>query len=232
MPGTKHLTLKDRIYEELLARITSGQLAPGTPIDERALITDLSVSRTPFREAIGSLAKDGLVEIAPYRGFTVKSFSIKEVDDLYHLRRTLETFAIRLAIENISNSHIAELERILNSAVAALASHDLQAYGEWDKEFHGLIAELSGNAALVDTLARLSLQIQMCRVIANQSSDFAERAARERDDILAALRARDADRAAELMDAHIADVQSTVIAELSKAANDSRPMTTRRGVLK
>jgi len=229
MRDMKHLTLKDRLYQELLARITSGQLPPGSPIDEKTLITDLSVSRTPFREAIGSLAKDGLVEIAPYRGFTVRRFSIKEVDDLYRLRRTLESFAVRLAVENISNAHISELEHILNGAVTALEANDLHAYAERDGEFHGLIAELSGNAALIDTLARLGLQIQMCRVIANQSRGFAKRAAQERDEILAALRARDADRAAALMDAHIADVQATVIAELGKAANDVDARASRRG---
>jgi DNA-binding GntR family transcriptional regulator len=221
MPVKSQLTLKDQIYDELLARIISGQLPPGSALDERTLIADLSVSRTPFRAAVGSLAKDGLVEIAPYRGFTVRRFSMKEVDDLYQLRRTLESFAIRTAVEHISNAHIAELERILNAAVAALATDDLDGYGRWDREFHGLIAELSGNGALIDMLARLSLQIQMCRVIANRSHDFAERAASERDEILAALRARDADRAARLMDAHIADVQATVIAELSRAANDA-----------
>ncbi|RYE87612.1 MAG: FCD domain-containing protein, partial [Hyphomicrobiales bacterium] len=76
--------------------------------------------------------------------------------------------------------------------------------------------------AVIDALSRLSLQIQMCRVIANQSPDLAARAANERDEILDALRRRDADRASELMDAHIADVQQAVMAHLKQQtpAND------------
>lgn len=223
MTVEKNTTLKDRIYGQILAKILAGELPPGSELDERSLTVELEVSRTPFREAIGSLAKDGLVEIAPYRGFSVRNFSLKEVVDLYALRRTLEAFAIRLATENISNAHIARFEEILGAAVSALRQRDMAAYGHWDGQFHGLIAELSDNAALIDALARISLQIQLCRVIANQSDDFVERAARERDEILDALRRRDADRAAALMDTHIADVQATVVDSLRKrrdGAND------------
>lgn len=223
MVQNRHLTLRERTYEEIIQMILSGELAPGAQIDERALVERCAVSRTPVREAIGILAKEGLVEIQPYRGFSVRRFTPKEVRDLYDLRRQLESFAIRLAVENVSNVHIAELEAILNASVAALEAGDMQAYGRHDRDFHDLIAELSGNDALVDTLARLSRQIQMCRMIANQSPDFPARAARERDEILDALRKRDADRAAKLMDAHILDVQQAVVRQLSEslgAAND------------
>lgn len=223
MVHNRHLTLRERTYEEIIQMILSGELAPGAQIDERALVERCAVSRTPVREAIGILAKEGLVEIQPYRGFSVRRFTPKEVRDLYDLRRQLESFAIRLAVENVSNVHIAELEAILNASVAALEVGDMQAYGRYDRDFHDLIAELSGNDALVDTLARLSRQIQMCRMVANQSPDFPARAARERDEILDALRKRDADRAAKLMDAHILDVQQAVVRQLAEslgAAND------------
>ena len=80
------------------------------------------------------------------------------------------------------------------------------------------VAKCSQNAALVETLARLDLQIQICRIIANESKDFAQRAATERDQILAAFRSRDADRAGELMRDHISDVQREVIDRFSKEA--------------
>lgn len=221
MADKKHLTLRERTYDEILSMILSGELLPGSQIDERSLTERLEVSRTPIREAISVLAKEGLVEIQPYRGFSVCRFTAKQVRDLYELRRQLECFAIRLAVDNISNAHTAQLEAILNASVAALEAGDIAAYGAHDRDFHDLIADLSGNDALVDTLARLSRQIQICRMIANQSPDFAARAARERDEILDALRARDADRAAALMDAHILDAQQAVMGQIGEgAAND------------
>lgn len=211
MNVSRHVTLRERIYGDIVRMIVSGELPSGSPLDEKALTEKLQVSRTPFREAIGTLAKEGLIEIRPYRGFYVRSFSRKETEDLYELRKTLECFAVQLAVPQMSNVHIEKFERLLDEAVAALHRGDMVTYGLRDCEFHETIAELSGNAALIETLSRLALQIQVGRTIANESKDFAERAATERDDILAAFRERNIARAMELMHTHISDVQRAVL---------------------
>jgi DNA-binding GntR family transcriptional regulator len=216
MNAPRHLTLRERIYEEIVRLIVAGDLPSGAPIDEKELTEKLQVSRTPFREAIGTLAKEGLIEIRPYRGFFVRSFTRKEIDDLYELRKTLECFAVELAVPRMSDRDIAGLEKVLDAAVEALRNRDMETYGLRDREFHETIAERSENAALIETLSRLALQIQICRTIANESQEFAERAAQERDEILKALRARDAAAASALMRAHISDVQSAVLARLPK----------------
>jgi len=72
-------------------------------VDEKRVIDKLRVSRTPFREAIGILAKGGLVEIKPYRGFYVRSFSRSETADLYELFKRLECFAVELAVPQMSD---------------------------------------------------------------------------------------------------------------------------------
>ncbi|TCV73778.1 GntR family transcriptional regulator [Neorhizobium sp. R1-B] len=216
MNAPQHQTLRERIYEEIVRLIVSGELPSGVSIDEKLLTERLQVSRTPFREAIGTLAKEGLIEIKPYRGFFVRSFSRKEVSDLYELRKTLECFAVELAVPQMSDAHIAGFERILDEAVAALRRGDLETYGARDREFHETIAELSGSAPLIETLSRLALQIQICRAIANESKEFAERAAQERDQILQAFRTRDIPQAKALMHAHISDVQQAVLARFRK----------------
>lgn len=211
MNATRHLTLRERIYEEVVRMIVSGELPSGTSLDEKALTEKLQVSRTPFREALGTLAKEGLIEIKPYRGFYVRSFSRREIDDLYELRKTLECFAVELAVPHMSDTHIANFEKLLDEAVAALKRGDMEAYGARDRAFHETIAELSGNAALIETLNRLALQVQVGRTIANESKDFAKRAATERDEILAAFRKRDIKKASALMRTHISDVQRAVL---------------------
>jgi DNA-binding GntR family transcriptional regulator len=212
MNAPHHRTLRERIYEEIVRLIVSGELPSGVSIDEKSLTEKLQVSRTPFREAVGTLAKEGLIEIRPYRGFFVRSFSRKEIEDLYELRKTLECFAVELAVPRMSDRDIAQFERILDEAVAALRRRDMATYGVRDKEFHEAIAERSGNAALIETLARLALQIQLCRTIANENRDLAERAAQERDEILAAFKARNSPAPTALMRIHISDVQEAVLA--------------------
>lgn len=211
MNAPRRLTLRERIYEEIVRMIVSGELPSGAPLDEKDLTDKLQVSRTPFREALGTLAKEGLIEIRPYRGFYVKSFSRKEIEDLYELRKTLECFAVELAVPHMSDRHIMRFNQLLDEAVAALKHGDMATYGERDRAFHETIAELSGNAALIETLARLALQVQIGRTIANESKDFARRAANERDAILAAFRKRDIKKASALMRAHITDVQQAVL---------------------
>jgi DNA-binding GntR family transcriptional regulator len=83
-------TLRERIYEEVVHLILSGELPSGGWVDERQVIERLRVSRTPFRDAIGTPAKGGLVEIKPYHRFYVRRFSRSETADLYELYNRLE----------------------------------------------------------------------------------------------------------------------------------------------
>src|ERR1700688_5062093 len=119
-------TLRERIYEEVVRLIVSGELPSGGWLDEKRVIHKLRVSRTPFREAIGILAKGGLVEIKPYRGFYVRSFSRNETADLYELYKRIVCFAVELAVPQMSDHDIRRIENILIEAVGALQLGDVK----------------------------------------------------------------------------------------------------------
>src|ERR1700722_8932034 len=159
-------TLRERIYEEIVRLILAGELPSGGWVDEKRVIDRLRVSRTPFREAIGILAKGGLVEIRPYRGFYVRSFSRSEIADLYELFKRLGCFAVELAVPQMSDHDIRRFENILVEAGLALERGDAKEFAVRDREFYESIAEQSGNSALIETLARATLQIQLCGTIA------------------------------------------------------------------
>ena len=205
-------TLRERIYEEVVRLIVSGELPSGGWLDEKQVIDRLRVSRTPFREAIGTLAKGGLVEIKPYRGFYVRGFSRNETADLYELYKRLECFAVELAVPQMSDRDIRRFENTLIEAVIALQRGDMKAYAARNREFCEAIAEQSGNSALIEALARLALQIQLCGTITNLSREFAERAAHGYDDIIQAFKARDTARAAYLVRAQIGYAQELILA--------------------
>lgn len=211
-------TLRDRIYDEVVRRIVSGELRQGEQIDERVMSERLSVSRTPLREALGALARDGFVETRPYRGAFVREFSAHEINDIFEVRKALECLAIRLAVAQMTDADVAAIRTILDGAVDALYRGDLNAYAACDREFHDSIARLSGNHVIVDTLNRLGLQIQACRVMANLQSGVPERTAEERTAILRALESRDPDRASALMGEHISGVQRSVMEKLQSQA--------------
>src|ERR1700721_4223285 len=113
-------TLRERIYEEVVRLILAGELPSGGWVDEKRVIDRLRVSRTPFREAIGILAKGGLVGIKPYRGFYVRSFSRGETADLYELYKRLECLAVDLAVPQMSDPNSARFQNLLIEAGLAL----------------------------------------------------------------------------------------------------------------
>ena len=205
-------TLRERIYEEVVQLIVSGELPSGGWVDEKQVTDRLRVSRTPFREAIGILAKGGLVEIRPYRGFYVRSFSRNETAELYELFKRLECFAVELAVPQMSDLDIKGFENILVEAVVALQRGDTKTYAMRDRQFYENIAEQSGNSALIEALARFALQIQLCGTIGDVSREFAERAAHGCDDIIQAFKSRDAARAAFLIRGRISHTQEVILA--------------------
>ncbi|GHO46934.1 GntR family transcriptional regulator [Ktedonospora formicarum] len=210
----EHYTLHQRIYFKIRELIESGDLLPGTQLDERTLASRLSVSRTPLREAIATLVEEGLVERRPYRGNFVKVFTAKQISDLYEVRKTLEGLATRLAISQLSDEDLAQLRQVLDEAQGALEREDIAGYSMADQRFHTLITHLSANQILIEMLDRLQRKIHIVRIRANRDPQVVKRTAFERPRILAALEARNAELAERLMVEHIEGVQRDVVAQI------------------
>lgn len=214
MSNRQRHTLNQKVYQQLRRKLLRGDLAPDSQLDERQLAEELGVSRTPLREAISQLVKEGIVEHRPYRGNFVRTFTAKQVNDLYEVRKALESLAMRLAIRKLSQEHLEEIRTILDQVQEALDRGDIAAYTEADRRFHQAILQITGNETLIESLNRLAAQIQMVRILANRDPEVVERTAQERPRILAALEARDADTAARLMEEHIDGVRRSIVAQL------------------
>ncbi|MGH2560958.1 MAG: GntR family transcriptional regulator [Thermomicrobiales bacterium] len=211
MGKLEHYTLNERVYRRLREIVISGTIPLGARLDEISLAGELGVSRTPLREAIGRLTQEGLVEYRPYRGNFVRGFTVTRLNDLYEVRKVLEALAIRTAVAKLSDQQLDTLRAILGDVDTALARGDLTAYSAADRRFHAAIADFSGNEILIQSLNRLTDQIQVARVMANRDPHVVERTAHERPRILAALASRDADAAAALMEEHIEGVRRAVV---------------------
>jgi DNA-binding GntR family transcriptional regulator len=217
MPELEHHPLNRRIYYKVRELIESGAIAPGSQLDERTLAESLAVSRTPLREAIATLVEEGLVERRPYRGNFVRVFTIKQINDLFEVRKALEGLASRLAVPKLSDAHLKELYLILDESQVALERGDLAAYSVADQRFHRMMAQITENETLIESLGRLGRQIQMIRVSANRDPHNVERTAQERTRILNALESRNAELTAQLMEEHIEGVRRSVVSQIEAA---------------
>lgn len=207
-------TLNQKAYAKLVERIVKGGYAAGAQLDERLLAQDLGVSRTPLRSAIAQLVREGLIEYVPYRGNYVRRWTKKEVDDLFRVRIALESLAVKLAIPKLSNEDIERIRVILDEVDAALSAGDMERFSDADSRFHAFIHRKADNKTLIEALARISLQIQMIRTVANRDSDVVARTLEERPRILAALAARDEEAGVRLLEEHIDGVRRAVLAQL------------------
>ncbi len=148
-------TLRELVSRSLRAAILSGAAGPGQTLREQDLARRLGVSKTPVREALRELEREGLVVSAPHRGAVVVGLPLDGVRELVELRTALEPFAARLAAERIPNTQVAALRQLLETVREAIAAGDPSAGAQVAGRFHRKIYELSGNARLQRMLESL-----------------------------------------------------------------------------
>jgi DNA-binding GntR family transcriptional regulator len=154
---------KTQAFEVIKNRILTFQLLPGVKISEEDFASELGISRTPVREALNRLSEVGLVESILNRGFSVKKFRKKEVEDLYILRECLERLTVKLAIDNWDDEKEQELQSLLDEYPKIMKAGNLAEFSRVDDSFHALIAQYSSNHALCESLERLRDKIIVIR---------------------------------------------------------------------
>lgn len=201
--GVRNLTLREQVFEHLREEILSSRLRPGTELNEIALAAELEVSRGPLREALGSLASEGLVKITPRRGAMVAKLTDEEFLDAYQVREALETLAIRLAVPRIEAEELGRLRDLHEEMVRQVEGGEVKEFFDANAAFHQLIVDSSGNLKLREHY-RL-LMAQMGRYLARSLTlrGTIDRSPSEHAAILAAIEAGDPETAARVLGDHI-----------------------------
>ena len=190
----------------LLGKIISGEYAAGDRLVEAELAAAHGVSRTPVREVLLALTKDGLVERIRNRGARVASFTPDDVEGIYEIRKALEVLSVRTAVRTLRLSDLVQLERKLETLNHGEPDQEKgwnQGQAEADVELHRLIISHSGNQRLIAYLDHISLLIHSLRLLAYRNGDHAQRAGLEHAAIVRALLRRDSETSQRLLADHI-----------------------------
>ncbi len=171
-------------------------------LDERRLAQDFGISRTPVREAMAQLEREGFVRSVPRRGIYVVRKTKREVIEMITAWAALESMAARLISEHASDEEIASLRRMFATFAGGAVEAKLDEYSEVNIEFHQAIIRMSGNRVLNDLAVNLFSHMRMIRRKTIGEGDRADRSIRDHMHIIEALEARDKDRAAELVRDH------------------------------
>ncbi|MEK9670326.1 MAG: GntR family transcriptional regulator [Gammaproteobacteria bacterium] len=205
-----------QVAERLRILIDSGELAPGTRLNEIELCNTMGVSRTPLREAIRSLATEGLIELQPNRGAVVSIVSQEDVTEILPIMASLEGLGGRLAAMHMDQSKIAQVRKIHNQMISHYKNNEVAEYFETNRLIHELITEGSGNQTLVDTINSLSAKVRRARFTAQMTKESWAKAVSEHEEMIAALEAQDPDRLEAILVQHIETKRATILGSIEQ----------------
>jgi len=197
------VTLHDAVVNQIRDMIIEGTLMPGTRINEGQVGASLGVSRTPLREAIKTLASEGLVEIVPAKGAVVRHFTESDIRQILEVLKALEQTAARLACTNASNAEIKRIRQLHERMLALYAARNRLAYFKLNQSIHTAIVQASGNSVLAQTHETLQARIKRIRFVGNETPDRWAAAVAEHEEMIEALVARDGKRLAEILGRHL-----------------------------
>jgi DNA-binding GntR family transcriptional regulator len=196
---------KNQAYEDLRFRIISNELIPGEILNEKELMGRYEIGRTPLREILLLLQRDGLIKMIPRLGTIVSSPDIRQMKDIIEIRRELEGLVGQLAAERITEEQLSGLREILDKVkeYKQMGSRSVKELGEYEHQFHNILYEATGNLKLISVLtefqgimARFWHQMKFpFEVYLNAFDDL--------EQVLKALEKRDVNKAREALVSHV-----------------------------
>jgi DNA-binding GntR family transcriptional regulator len=205
-------TLGQQVYRRLYDRLMSGALLPGAKLTLRGLAEELGTSMQPIREAVSRLAAEGALELAPNRLIRVPCFSRAQTDELWSMRVLLEGYAAALFATRAESDEIARLVEINESLRAGYATHDWQRIMR-DAQTWGLTLAAGARSPLFEaTIVNLRLRSAphlAASLFAEAPDDpaFFQFTVHIQDELVLAVRTRDAERARDLRRADLQTFQ-------------------------
>ena len=206
--------LHGQVTQRLRQLLVEGQIAPGAKLNERELCEQLKISRTPLREAIKTLAAEGLVELLPNRGAIAVQLGEADVLHTFEVMAGLEGLSGELAAQRVTPAELTEIEALHYEMKAAYTRRDLSAYYRLNAAIHRAINAAARNPVLTATYQQVNARLQALRFRSNQDGEKWARAMLEHDRMLDALQKRDgAALRAELV-AHLDHKREVVLEQL------------------
>lgn len=194
----------EQFYHSIKAMIFEGKFKPGERIVENQLAKEFNVSKSPIREAIRMLEQEGLIVMDDKSRMIVYQPTLKDVEEIYFCRKALETFAIRLMIQKVTDQEIEEIENLLGKTQNAIQeSLDSNTIITLNESFHNLIIEYTKNERLKKQVKDLKSLMYFFRIMNFQGDNRAGDILKQHREIFVHIKNRDEEKAAKAMLDHL-----------------------------
>jgi DNA-binding GntR family transcriptional regulator len=188
----QQLSLREQVVEQIRTAIIQGRLKPNDHIVEAALTQEMGVSRTPVREALILLEREGLVIASPNRGCFVRAYNQNDVREIFSMRTNLENFAAELIVERLRNEDFELLEGMIEQQRLHIERNDFMNVRRIDMEFHHYLIHYSHHSLLIRIWKEIVAQIAALLYVRAEGLDYDEYLAiRDHKAIVEAYKNRD-----------------------------------------
>ena len=195
--------LSDHVYRSIKNAIITAQREPYERLIEEAIAADLGTSRTPVREALQKLEKEGLIFRRPNLGFAVKGVTEEEVEDILDLQCVLEGHAGRLAASRITEDELRALDDLIARQEDCLANSDVETFIRLDGEFHDALHRGAKNARLYDLVQGLRDSIDRYRVIVFRSHARLHLSVKDHKEMVSLMKTKNGRKIEKLIRTHM-----------------------------
>lgn len=203
--------MRKQVYEHLRDQILNHAIAPCSRLVEAQIAKEIGISRTPVREALHLLEKDGFIESVPRVGYYVKKLAMDELDEIFEIRLVNEMLVCRWAIEKIDNAGLRALEKNIAKTKSALEKGSPQLFLQYDEEFHEILVNAAGSKHLLDICQQLRRLMLRYRTESIKTERSVKSALSGHTRILQCLKCKD-----------LAGLESELVAHLNSARTDIR----------
>ena len=214
-------TIREQVYKILRDDICQGVYAPGTRLQEVDLAENLSVSRSPVREALRQLAADGLLLEIPNKGVYVKEFTVKDIEEIYDLRVMLESYGILHSTGHITSIRRERLLGFLADLESFLQKGDLESYTSIDEQLHSHIVHLGDNSLINDTYDRVRSMNQQFRILSLMDEQRFRESMDEHREFVLALVTGDPQRADDINRHHLELARAAILKRMKNEEKET-----------
>lgn len=214
LPVIVRANLSEQVYDVLRDMLLDGRFRFGERLLDSKIAEDLSVSRTPIREALLKLERDGLIVSLPGGATKVVAPTEKDIREIFEIRKLLETFALASVFEDLDIDQRLEFCGQLVSKADVIRKAADREFAVLDSEFHDVIIRAANNSRLAKIWDSIQMQVLMFRVRSSKNQSRVEAAKESHYDIISAVRRGQREEAVELLAEHIDFAEQGVLYSL------------------
>lgn len=207
----RRLTLHNEVVSRLRDMIVEGELPAGIRLNEAEIGAQMGVSRTPMREAMRTLASEGLIELVPRKGAVVRRFSMTDVENMLEAIKALEQFAAPLACQRATGAEIDAIVALHQSMLAKYRARQRMAYFKLNQAIHTAIVQLAHNGTISEMHEMLQARLKRIRYVGNSAPEKWAAAVDEHERMMAALLRRDGAALADILGRHMDGTRERVV---------------------